>query len=92
MTRQGVTLTNGQIFQSPLRVKLIYNSENYYLTEVFIFLSVHLINKAFFHKLDAAISQFIWNKKPQRIKKAFLQRPNTLGYGVALISALLLVL
>lgn len=37
------------------------------------------INKSFFRQLDREISRFIWNKKPPRIKKDFLQRPKRVG-------------
>lgn len=32
--------------------------------------------QAFFQKIDNLILEFIWNKKPQRLRKDFLQRPN----------------
>lgn len=34
---------------------------------------------AFFNRLDKIISEFIWNRKKPRIKKAFLQRPISNG-------------
>lgn len=37
----------------------------------------------FFSKIDTIILEFIWNKKPPRIRKQFLQRPKALG-GMAL--------
>lgn len=37
------------------------------------------INKSFFRQLDREIGRFIWNKKPPRIKKDFLQRPKHVG-------------
>lgn len=39
--------------------------------------------KCSFPKIDIIILDFIWNKKPPRICKQFLQRPNALG-GMAL--------
>lgn len=37
----------------------------------------------FFRKLDATISDFIWNKKTPQLRRQFLQRPKGLG-GIAL--------
>ena len=42
-----------------------------------------LIRRTFFVALDKSISTFIWNNKPSRIRKAFLQRPKQSG-GMAL--------
>ena len=41
------------------------------------------INKSFFSHLNKIISDFIWNKKPPRIRREFLQRPKSMG-GMAL--------
>lgn len=41
------------------------------------------IKKSFFSHLNKIISDFIWNKKPPRIRKEFLQRPRLVG-GMAL--------
>ena len=47
---------------------------------LFLFQCIPLyITKKFFTKLDSLISQFIWNRKNPRIKKAYLQRPKELG-------------
>ena len=46
------------------------------------------LTKRFFHSLDHTISQFLWNKKPPRIKKDTLQKPKELG-GLALPNFLL---
>lgn len=42
-----------------------------------------LIKKSFFKQLDGEITRFIWDKKPPRIRKDFLQRPKQVG-GMAL--------
>lgn len=42
-----------------------------------------IINKFFFSQLYKIISDYIWNKKPPRIWKEFLQRPKPVG-GMAL--------
>lgn len=39
--------------------------------------------QVFFSKIDTIILEFIWNKKPPRIRKQFLHRPKALG-GMAL--------
>lgn len=39
--------------------------------------------QAFFRKIDSLILEFIWNKKPPRLRRDFLQRPKPLG-GMAL--------
>ena len=41
------------------------------------------MNKSFFSHLNKIISDFIWNKKPPRIHREFLQRPKSMG-GMAL--------
>lgn len=47
---------------------------------LFLFQSIPFyLNKSFFKKLDNIIGEFIWNKKPARIRKEFLQRPKSLG-------------
>ena len=51
---------------------------------LYLFQSIPLfIPKHFFHSLDGSISQFIWNKKPPRIRKDTLQNPKEMG-GLAL--------
>ena len=41
------------------------------------------LTKAFFRKLDSLISEFLWQGRPPRLRKAFLERPKCLG-GLAL--------
>jgi hypothetical protein len=37
------------------------------------------INKSSFSHLNKIISDFIWNKKPPRIRREFLQRPRSMA-------------
>lgn len=73
---------------SPLSLSMAgrINSVKMTLLPKFLYLFQSLpifIPKSFFKALDSLISTYIWNGKPPRLRKAFLQRPKQAG-GMAL--------
>ena len=50
----------------------------------YLFQSIPIfLPQTFFRKIESLVTEFIWNRKPPRIRKSFLQRPKKLG-GMAL--------
>lgn len=47
---------------------------------IFLFQCIpFLIKNGYFYSIDGIVSNFIWNNKLPRVKKAFLQRPRAMG-------------